>query len=256
MTKRISIDGLVIWETKTSDADKVITVLTGNGVISCYARGSLKPGGKLTSPCDLLSFSNFELYSGKNMYTVVDAKSNIKFNALSIDIERYSLAVYFCELIRFLAPVDDYAGEYLGLMLNSLHLLNEGKKDLMIVKAVFELRMMTLCGYMPDLDGCNRCGVALSPEICFDFIAGNWYCRNCINSAGLSANCSSSVLLAMKHIVEEDASKIFSFSLPEDKLRVLNKITSDFVETQSDRKFRTLEYFRSISKDGYFVEES
>lgn len=256
MTKRTSVDGLVIWETKTSDADKVITVLTGNGVISCYARSSLKPGGKLTSPCDLLSFSNFELYSGKNMYTVNDAKSNIKFNALTVDIERYSLAVYFCELNRYLAPVDDYAGEFLSLILNSLHLLNEGKKNLMLIKPVFELRIMTLCGYMPDLESCDRCGAESSPEIYFDLIAGKWYCQNCMNPMGFSANSNSSVLLAMKHIVEEEPAKIFSFTISENNLKILNELTSGFVETQSDRRFKTLEYFKTISKDTYFPEDS
>ena len=63
-TMKLTADALVIWEHKTGEADRVITLLTANGVVSAYAKNSLRPKNKLTSATAMLTYANFELYSG------------------------------------------------------------------------------------------------------------------------------------------------------------------------------------------------
>lgn len=243
---KVSANGLVIWEVKTGEADRVITILTERGVVSAYAKGSLRPKNKLTSPTAMLSYSNFELFSGKNMYTVDDALSKERFISLFSDMERYSLAVYFCELMKFLAPIEDDATEYLSLMLNSLFLLNEGKKDILLVKAVFELSVMSISGYMPDLTACNECGEFNAGKLYFNIADGIWLCESCANKLGKPINCSGTLLSAMRHVIYSEKGKIFSFDLGADALKQLNEMTSRFVVNHIDRTLTTLDFLSTI----------
>ncbi|MEG1650602.1 MAG: DNA repair protein RecO [Oscillospiraceae bacterium] len=244
---KTTADGLVIWENKTGEADRVITLLTKDGVISAYAKNSLRPKNKLTSSTAMLTFSNLELFSGKNMYTVDDAQTLNRFIKLSSDVEGYSLATYFCELLKLLAPIEDDAGGFLSLMMNCLYLLNEQKKAPALIKAVFELRIMSYAGYMPDIVECSECGAFESDRLSFDFQNGTLMCEACANLLAKQVNCSRSVLFAMRHIIYSDLKKAFSFELNKESQRLLNAISEQYVITHIERIPATLEFYKSIS---------
>lgn len=245
---KISVDGLVIWEKKTGEADKVISILTPGGVITAYAKGALRPKSRLASSTAMLSYSNFELFSGKNMYTVDDASAKTRFIRLETDVIGYALAAYFCELQRELAPTDENAAEFLILMLNALYVINEGKKDLNIVKSAFEMRIMSIAGYQPDLFGCSGCGVEDADPLFFDLMGGRWLCENCAAGERMRPNCGGAFLMALRHIILGDPKRIFSFSLPPKVAKEFSDFTSSYVTVHIDKKLKTLEFYNSISQ--------
>ena len=243
---KTSVDGIVIWQSKTGEADRVITLLTEHGLITAYARSSLRPKNKLTSPTSMLSFSNFELRSGKNMYSVEDALIKERFIQLNTDIARYSAAVYFCELLKQVAPIDDDASAFMSLLLNSLYLLNEGIKNILLVKSVFELRAMSLSGYMPDLEVCASCGREESERLFFDILNGVWYCESCARNGVKPMNCTGVVLRALRHIIYADKGKAFSFEISDAGLNQLSMLASNFVTSHLERSLTTREFLNSI----------
>lgn len=247
MSVKLVTDGLVIWETKTGEADRVITILTEGGVVTAYAAGSVRPKNKLTSSTALFAFSNFELFQGKNMYTVDEAECLKKYVRLYADVQATACASYMCELMKSLAPIEEPSKEYLSLALNTLFLLDAGKKDIRLIKSAFELRIMTLAGYMPDLVACVGCGRDISDKLRFDSSAGNWQCGECASSQGLPLNCRASVLRAMRYIIYADASKMFSFELSEDSLALLSDHCSKYVTSQLERVPATLSFFKTIT---------
>ncbi len=241
---KLTADGLVIWEVKTGEADRVVTLLTPNGVITAYAKGSLRPKNRLTTPTAMLSYSNFELFTGKNMYTIDDAQTAARFIKLSP--ESYALAVYFCELLRLLAPVEEDAGDFLSLALNCLYLLNENKKPRAQVKAVFELRAMAYAGYLPDLTACTGCGREQAQDARFDLVGGTWLCAACAGGRAAPLNCSAAALSAMRHILTGELNRAFSFSLGDAGMRVLNELSEQYVLAHVERGMATLEFYHSL----------
>ncbi|MBR4928671.1 MAG: DNA repair protein RecO [Oscillospiraceae bacterium] len=244
---KTATDGIVIWEVKTGEADRVITLLTPGGLVTAYARGSLKPGGRLTGTTAMLSYSNFELASGKNMYTVTDATSQNRFLRIYAQADRYSLAVYFCELMKYLAPTEEDSSAFLSLLLNSLYLLDEDLKPAWQIKAVFELALMTLAGYMPDVDSCSRCGSDESRGgVFFDPLEAAWICSDCLSKEGRIANYQFPVIAAVRYVVHSDIRKAFSFSLSGDACRQFSRLSEDYVLAHLERKPRTLEFYNII----------
>ena len=243
-------DGLVIWEVKTGEADRVITLLTPEGVLTAYARSSLKPGGKLTGPTAMLAFSNYELSSGKNMYTVADATSTSRHLKLRNDAVSYALAVYFCELLKLLAPAEeeqDTAEEYLRAMLNALYLLDGSLKPLWQIKGVMELTLMTLAGYMPNLEACSVCGSTSSDSAFFDPVSAQWTCSDCCARLGIRPNAPFSAIEAMRYVTYSEPRKAFSFSLQDSAASAFSYCCEMLVRSHIDHRLPTLDFYHSMA---------
>lgn len=238
----------MIWEHKTGETDRVITLLTPEGILSAYARGSLRPGGKLTSATAMLGYSNFELAEGRSMYTVADAMSIRRFTKLSTDMSAYALAAYFCELAKLLAPSDDGAAAFLSLMLNSIYLLGESEKPRELIKCVFELRAMTYAGYRPDVDSCAACSGSGSRGVYFDVAAGNFLCADCAARRGLPINVPGSVICAMRYICESESAKAFSFEISAAALKILSRVCEEYVRRWVDHPLQTLDFYNTQCK--------
>ena len=54
-----------------------------------------------------------------------------------------------------------------------------------LVKPVFELKLMELCGFAPLLDGCASCGREEPEEPMLDIAGGVLRCRSCPGGSGL-----------------------------------------------------------------------
>lgn len=81
------------------------------------------------------------------------------FYELRLDIEKLALAQYFCELMINIVPEGAETVPYLRLILNSLYFVANGKRPMPLIKAVFELRLLSLAGFMPNLVCCDKCKI-------------------------------------------------------------------------------------------------
>ncbi|MFV0497800.1 MAG: DNA repair protein RecO [Candidatus Fimivivens sp.] len=240
----------VIIRAKSVGDDRLLTILTSDyGVISAVARGANKPRGRLTSSTELFCYSKMVLFRYRGSNTVDSAEVEQSFFALRQNIAALSLASYIAELCCELAPPEEAAPEYLRLVLNTLHLLSKGSKSVWLLKPLFELRLMTMAGFMPDLTGCAVCGKfgeQDSEHMCFSIETGTLYCQNCKNAEFRAESIPEGVLSAMRHIIYSPVEKLFAFSLPEDGLRILTRICESYMLYHFQKQCRSLSFFYSV----------
>ena len=242
---QMNTDGLVIRENAVGENDRVITVLTKDfGVVRAFANGAKRMKSRSQCATQLLSYSRFSIYQGRNSCTVNEAQSIEIFFKLREDIERLSLAQYFCELAGELTPETYEAEDYLKLMLNSLHFLANATRPQLLLKALTELRMLCLSGYMPDLTACETCGKFEDTVMYFDKDNGQLFCSSC-KTQGIPAGMG--VVTAMRHICYSDAVKLYAFTLPHDSLKQLSQMTESYLMTHVQRKFKTLDFYNSLT---------
>lgn len=245
----IRTDGIVIREQNTGEQDKLITVLTKEkGVIKAFVNGGRNPKNKNVSSTGLLCFSDFSIEkTKKDVFIIKEATPKKIFFSLRQDIVDLSLAQYLSELAGELAPREEEAGEFLPLILNSFHLLASGTKEKALVKAVCELRMLSLSGYMPQLVACKKCGVFESEIMYLDCLTGELFCENCRDKAHLR-EINAGVVRAMRHICLSDAAKIFSFTLPPEGLVTLSEASEKYLLNITNRKFNTLSFYKKMTE--------
>lgn len=241
----IKTDGLVIKEQNVGESDRLITVLTSDyGLIRAFVRRAKSVKSNLVSSTQLLSYSDFVFFQGKDSFSVNSAQVKNLFFDLRSDIDNMSTAFYLCELFSELAPEETNAEGLLKLLLNSLYLLNEKKRDWKLVKAVAELRGLSESGYMPDLVACQECGEFETGVMYFDPQHAHLYCSEHGKGKGIPMSISS--ITAMRYIIYSEPKKIFDFTLTDAALKELCTATEIYALETTGRHYKTLEFLKSL----------
>lgn len=241
---KFSSDGLVLKVSDVGESDRVITVLTRDyGVVHAFANGAKRLKSGKASATQSLCYSHFSFYQSRDSFIIDDARSIETFFRLRDDIEKLSLAQYFCELAGELAPEMEQSDEYLRLILNCLHMLVTGKRSPQFLKSVVELRLLTYSGYMPSVIECDICGNEVTGDALFNIAEGCVTCSTCGKSG---VKITHGILNAMRHICCAPDEKIFAFELAPQSLSQLNSITERYLIDRTHRNFRTLDFYKKL----------
>ena len=239
--------GLVLKETRYKESDRILTILTPElGVISAAAQSSLRLKSKLFSACGLFCYSEFTLVPGRNMYTVREAEVKNVFHGISSSIEGMSLAMYMAEMASALSPTGEEAEKELRLLLNCFYMISEKKTDLKVIKAVFELRTMSECGFLPQLVYCRDCGTYDGPAFYLDPAEGCLLCEACAQKAGKKCNLDAGALFALRHICLVEDKKIFGFRISVGSLAKLAAVSEQYALTHLDKPLKSYNFLRSV----------
>ena len=244
--------GLVLREVNYKEADKILTVLTADhGKLTVKARGALRKSSRIAGASQLLAWSEMTLFENRGYYTLQEAALLEQFDGLRTDLEGLALGSYFAELLEAVSDEDSPENELLRLGLNSLYALARGLYSPAHIKSVFELRLMCLAGFAPELSGCCVCGGQDFDRMVFGLNSGMLRCRSCPGEGpGISLPVCRDTVLAMRHIAEEDIGRCFAFSLGESQSRMLHELTEAYVTTQLERGFGALNYWKTIRTIG------
>ncbi len=240
--------GLVLREVRYKEADRILTLLTADeGKLTVKARGALRKGSKMAAASQALCYSEFTLFGNRGRWTADEGSTLEQFLGLREDIAQLALGSYFAELLDTVCPEEQPAAQALQLALNALYALSRGIYTPEQVKAVFELRLMCLEGYQPEVDGCGVCGRTDPDGPMFSPASGMVHCAGCApGAAGASVALDSDALAAMRHIVSAPAKKEFSFAIPDISLERLGRAAELFVGYQTDRSYYSLDYWKSV----------
>lgn len=243
---RTNTDGLILKEQNIGEKDKLVTVLTRhNGLVRAFVRGAKSVKNRKNSSTGMFCYSKISLYKTKDSYIIDEAEPKELFFELRSDLDKLALAQYFSELIISLVREDEPAEDYLRLILNSLHFLAKNKMPNEQVKAITELRLMCIAGFMPNLIACERCGEYETNPMYFDVEDGLLYCENCgANTMFLPLDIG--LVKALRHIAFSDFEKIYFFKMENHALPDLSYITEKYLLSKLQRNFKTLEFYNSI----------
>lgn len=240
--------GLILREVKYKEADRILTVLTEDmGKITVKARGALRKGSKLSAATQSLVFSELTMFENKNKWSVNEGSTVEEFKGLRCDIAALSLASYIAECCEALATEEQPEPELLRLALNSLYALSYELHSQEHIKAAFELRLMGISGYEPELSRCAVCGDELSDGGFFVLSQGCVLCRECMDKIPApKLRIGRGALEAMRYILASESKKLMSFSVSEDAEKELYKAAEEYLLVQTERKFSTLDYWKKV----------
>ena len=215
----ITVGGMVISSMPVGEYDRRTEILTNDlGRISAFARGARKPSSPLVSACRVFAFGEFELYRGKSSYSLGSARIKNYFTELSEDIVLTCYGYYFLELARYFTREGEPAEEELYLLYQSLRALCSANFDGRLVRAVYELKLLSIEGLCPDLD----------------YVKGY---REV--SAGASYTYS--------FVINTEIGKLFTFRLSEEVLREFADISHELIRRSTDKEFNSLKLLETLT---------
>ena len=242
-------DALVLRERKLDEQDRLLTLLSAEqGIITAYAKGAGWMKGSMAGATELLCYSHFVLFQNRERCFADRAEANTLFFGIRGNLEKLTLATYFAQLCCELIPENEPAAEELRLMLNTLYYLEQGKLPPLQLKAILELRLLTLTGYMPDLIACRECGgLPEDGAVLFDPMGGSVCCPACAPQGAVGLiPLPPGVFAAMRHIIYCDFEKLFGFKLGEENLPLLADAVERYLLCQVERILPALNFYKTI----------
>lgn len=258
-------DGIITRVTYCGYSDKYLEIITPEkGRIGVIVKGGKSANSKYTPVSQLFIYGNFELYEKNGAYWLRGGSIIKPFYNISKDIESVALATYLCDLANELTDENENANLVLQLLLNSLYLIEQQRKNKILIKAVFELRIASISGYMPDTSGCIYCGEPIKEAMFLDILGGEMFCSDCMNKRQKQASNisrefedyqSPSILMPMtpavtaafRYVIHAPSKKIFSFDITDEvELSDFSRLAENYILHHLGRSFDTLDFYKSI----------
>ena len=247
MPTHLTVRGLVIRETPVHDADKLFDLFTENGILTVQAKSVRKAGSKYGAVTQLFSYGEFCLRESSGRFYLDSAVSLNLFYGIRNDLNALALASYFSELIRKTAT-DQPQPQLLRLYLLSLHHLSEHDRPLPLVKAVFELRLLTELGLMPNLVCCTCCMTYLPAHPVLRIGEADLICRECRTEvSGLDFEAKQSVLLAARQAVYADYERLFQFRLKGESEAQFAAYAEQYLLHRLSLSLPTLHFYHTLT---------
>lgn len=173
-------EGIVIREMRYLDSSKILTIFTRDyGKISVLARGVFRPKSQNTNSAVLFSRSELNFFHGKNFF-YLSSSNVIHLNyALRTDHFKFLYASYFSELINESVPLEDTNIPLYGMLVKALELLDTSSKGFYSLILAFQIKLIAMLGYRPELRCCVSCGNQSSEEWKFSLEESGMLCKQC-----------------------------------------------------------------------------
>lgn len=240
-------NGIVLREKNVGENDKFIDVLTSDlGIIELSAKGVKKMTSKSSSSSQLFAYSKFCLSKKGDKYYINSSEPIHIFYKLRLDVESFALASYFCEVLLTSVTSGQSANSVTRLFLNTLYFLEDEKRSKALLKSIFELRLLSEIGLMPDIAMCHECCTYQTPKMYFKIDKGMLFCENCYNRAGDAVELNESLLHTIRYICLSDFEKLWSFKTTSEIENKLAYITENYLLKHLDRNFKTLIFYHEL----------
>ena len=157
-----------------------------------------------------------------------------------------ALASYMAEIAAELSPAPPEADAHLRLLLNCLYMISERHYPCVQLKAIYELRALTLAGYMPDVLACAGCGKYDGGDFYLDPVEGRLLCADCAEKARHITNLDNGALYALRHICLAEDKKLFGFKISPESLQELSRTSEQYTLAHLEHGLKSLDFLKSV----------
>ena len=222
MREQIKVTGMVLSAMSVGEYDKRVVLLTAErGKISGFVRGARRTGSMLMAGSRPFSFGVFTLYGKKDSYVISAMEINNYFAELAADIDGAYYGFYFMEVAGYLGTENANETEMLKLLYYSLKaLINESLPNV-LVRRIFELKMMVLNGEY-----------AVEPPI----------------------KVVESTAYTIEFVAYSIIEKLYTFNLSKESLREFDECIHIFKSKYLKHKFRTHEILKIMSDENSILK--
>ena len=233
-------EGLIIRATKYGEGSKMLSILTPEGKIEAAANGAVSLKSRLFARSQLFCYSRIVLKQGKGRLPYVTSCDVIEnFYNIRKDVAKVAMGVYFCELLDIIITGED-AQRVLKFALNALYKL-ETTDSYTYLKPLFEMRLLSLVGFMPLMDRCTLCGSDKQLDR-FSVSFGGAVCDKC----GSGRKVCLGVIKAISYICSAPDKSVFSFKLSKSAEQELTEISEEYLLYNIGKAPNKLSYLKKM----------
>lgn len=210
MRDRVIVTGMVLMATPVGDYDKRLVILTKErGRITAFARGARRPNSLMLAPSNPFCFGEFELYEGRDSYSISRATIKDYFREIITEPQTAAYGFYFLEIANYYTRENADETLMLKLLYLSMKALLSDKFPNLLVRRIYEMKAMVINGEYPVMTG--------------------------------EEPYQEATIYALQFITITPVEKLFSFTVKEAVLEEMGRVLDDFMKKNIDRTFSSLQ---------------
>jgi DNA repair protein RecO (recombination protein O) len=247
-------DAIVIRSLPYGESDKIVTLFTQKfGKVKGIAKGARRSRKRFQNALGLFSHLRLIFFDREGMGLARIDSSDILHNFPKIreDLKKILYGNYYLELINEMAgerETNNGAFQLLLSFLSNLETTEPQEEQLRL----FEIRMLSLFGYRPNMRGCDRCKkdweiLRDSPVAFFSLERGALVCEKC---AGLRNNLipiSPGTARLVDRISQMELTKIHRLRFTSQALSESRELLPSFITYQLGKELKSLKAIRAIA---------
>jgi len=214
------VEGIVLRSMDYGESNKIVTLLTKtNGKAGVLVRGAKKVKSRHSSLAQPFTYGEYQYFRTKGLGTLNHGEIIESHHDLRMQLELSAYASYASELTDRIIQEEEPTGFHFEQLKAYLAALDEGK-DPQIVTQLYEMRILALAGYAPELEECVSCGNRVGP---FRLSAhnGGILCGRCVNRDPSAPALSEGAYKLLRLFKGMDMRRLGSIAVkPETKLEL------------------------------------
>ena len=246
-----SATAIVLRRIPLGEKDKIITLFTRErGKVRAVAKGARKTTSRLAGGSEPLMLIKGMFSEGKSLDILSQCEVRESFSILRKDYDRYLRATYACELLDKLTEENDPEEQAFELLLSTLYTLQRAMMPDLALHA-FELKLLALIGYEPQLGGCVSCdrewGEFVWPQT-FSPALGGVLCEGCSKSArDETVPCPPKATWLLETLAgSSDPKALAALTTEPETLDMVNRVLRAHLRLRLERVVKSTEFLDAL----------
>ena len=238
------------------ESDKIITFFTKDfGKLKGIAKGARRSRKRFQNALGLFSHLRLIFFDKEGLGLVRAEGCDIlhSFPRIKEDLKKILYGNYYLELVNEMAgerEANREAYELLLSFLSSLEEVNLQEEQLRI----FEIRMLSLFGYRPNMRRCNVCkkeweDLKEIPVVFFSLERGALICEECSKTRNNLIPLSLGTARLIERVSQSELSKVERLKFTVQALSESRELLPKFISYQLGKELKSLKTLRDISND-------
>ena len=242
-------EALVLRRTDFGEADRLLTVFTpGRGKLRLVAKGARKPSSRKSGHVELFSHGQFMVAVGRELDILTQAETLEPFLPLREDLLRTTYAYYVAELADAFTAERDENGPLFRLLMDAFGWLCTAG-DLSLAARYYELHLLGLVGYHPQLFVCVGCKSQLEPEASYLSAAdGGILCPRCGRDWTGAAALSINALKVLRFLQTRGWETCRLLRLSPSTRAEIERVLHTYITYHLERKLKSVDFIHRLRR--------
>jgi DNA repair protein RecO (recombination protein O) len=228
-----------------------LTVFTPErGKLKLIAKGARKPSSRKSGHVELLSHGLFLVAVGRELDIITQAETLEAYLPLREDLLRMTYGHHVAELADAFAAERDENRHLFDLLKDALGWLCTAE-DLRLAARYYELHLLALTGYQPQLYVCRDCQAVLPPEVNYLCAAeGGVLCARCGRERVGTTELSVNALKVLRFLQTRDWSTCHLLRLGPASHAEVERAMNQIITYHLERRLKSLGFLHRLRLAG------
>jgi DNA repair protein RecO (recombination protein O) len=247
--RSLRAEAVVLRHSDWGEADRILTLYTRQmGKVRGIAKGARKMRSRKSGHIEPFTRVNLQLARGREMFIVTQAEAIDPYLRLKDELVRVGYASYVIELLDRFTYDEDENPSLFRLLTDTLSRLNVEPDPTLAVR-YYEIRLLDLLGYRPQLFKCVSCEAEIRAEDqYFSASQGGVLCPKCGPSAADARPVSMQALKYLRHLQRSSYTQASRARLTPNLNREMEQLMQYYLTYILERGLNTPAFLRHIRR--------